>query len=903
MTATEYHALEIKKIYKELDTDEKGLSESEAKERLAKYGENKIELETKISKWKIFINQFKNLPVILLIIAAIISIFLGSISKDAEKKQESLFDAILIVLILVANAIFGFWQEYRAEKSIEALKKLTAPLARVLRDNEEMEISINLVVPGDVLILREGDIVPADARVIESISLHVDESALTGESVPVHKEIEELKSETALAERRNMVYMTSTVTRGKGRAIVTATNIHTEIGKIAKEIAEAEEKVTSFQIEVDDIGKKIAIGVGIIIAIIIITELLLHKGELDVIILTAVGLAVAAIPEGLPAVVTLALAIGTNKMAKQNALMRKLATVQNLGAIDIICTDKTGTLTENTMTVTNLFYDGKHMFVTGKGHETKGDFLCADQKCDYKEFELLLRCAVLCNDARVDKESGKFKGDPTEIAVLIPSYKAGYNLDDTRKNHIRIGEVPFSAERKMMSTANEFKGKKYVYLKGAPEIVLSKCNTIYENGKIKKITEKDKQRIIAENNKMANGALRVLGFAYKEGLKKTTEEEMEDDLVFIGLMGMIDPPREGVREAIDDCRSAGIRVVMITGDNRLTAEAIGKELGFGGESINGDGLDKLSNGDLQKLVEEVDIYARTSPKHKAMILKALKENDHVVAMTGDGVNDAPAIKNSDVGIAMGIRGTEVAKEASDMILVDDNFISIRNAIEQGRGISDNIKKFVNYLLGANLSEVLVIFIASIIGLGFPVTVAQLLWINLLTDGLPALALGVDPPAKDIMKRKPVSKNYRIINSHSVYFMFSLGVAATIPILFVFSVNLNDILKAQSIVFTLFVVKEMVKVELVRSYYHTDISANKWLTVAIVSSLLLQLIVLYTPLNEFFKTKPLGFADWLTITQSVLLFLVLHTIFMKIGNAIIFKREKDWQLSGDSTVRV
>ncbi len=365
LIATEFHALEIKKIYKELGTDGNGLSESEAKKRLLEYGENKIDLETKISKWKIFINQFKNLPVILLIIAAVISIILGSISEDAEKKQDSYIDSVLIVLILVANAIFGFWQEYRAEKSIDALKKLTAPLARVLRNNEEMEISINLVVPGDVLILREGDIVPADARIIESISLHADESTLTGESVPVQKDIKELKSETALAERKNMVYMSTPITRGKGKAIVVATNLHTEIGKIAKEISESEEKVTSFQIEVDDVGKKIAIGVGIIIAIIIITEVLLRKGELDVIILTAVGLAVAAIPEGLPAVVTLALAIGTNKMAKQNALMRKLATVQNLGAIDIICTDKTGTLTENTMTVSNIFYDIKFMFVTG----------------------------------------------------------------------------------------------------------------------------------------------------------------------------------------------------------------------------------------------------------------------------------------------------------------------------------------------------------------------------------------------------------------------------------------------------------------------------------------------------------------------------------------------------------
>ncbi len=886
----EFHSLEIKETYKELDCDEKGLSEREAAKRLERYGQNKIEIERKISPFGIFINQFKNLPVILLIIAAIVSAFLGYYSSDLEKKNDSYIDAALIVGILIANGIFGFWQEYKAEKSIEALKKLAAPIAHVLRSGQEIDAPISLIVPGDRIILREGDIVPADARVVESISLYTDESALTGESAPVHKESYALKADTPLAERENMLYMNATVTRGKGKAVIVATGLETEIGKIAKEIAEAEEKVTPFETEVEDLGRKIAIGVGIIIAIIMLIEFLLREGNIETIVVTAIGLAVAAIPEGLPAVVTLSLAIGTSKMLKQNALMRRLDTVQNLGAIDIICTDKTGTLTENIMTVTDMYYDKRYLFVTGSGHERKGDFLYGDKKYDHSDLKLLLECAILCNDAFLGKEN-IFRGDPTEIAILIPAYKAGYNIENIKNANKRVGELPFSAERKMMSTANESKGGKTSYVKGALEVILPLCKSIHLDGKVRKITAEDRQRITTENNKMANGALRVLAFAYKPGISSTSEKEMERDLVFVGLMGMIDPPRVGVKQAIDDCRNAGIRVIMITGDNKLTAEAIAKQLGFSGEGITGAELDRIGEGEkeLGKIVEKIDIYARTSPKHKTMILKALKAGGHIVAMTGDGVNDAPAIKNSDVGIAMGIRGTEVAKEASDMILLDDNFISIRNAMEQGRGISDNIKKFVSYLLGANLAEVLVVFFASLLGLGLPVTAAQLLWINLLTDGLPALALGVDPPSEDIMKRKPAPKNERIINRHSVYFMLAMGFAATPAYLYAFSINLGDFEKAQTVVFTLFVVIEMVKVELVREHYHSKLSTNRWLALAVASSLLLQLAVLYTPLGEFFRTKPLGFGDWIMIIQAVLMFLVLYKMIMQAKGMILDKK--------------
>ncbi len=880
----EWHAIAVKEILEKFNTSSKGLSDSEAKIRIEKYGRNSVAIEKKISPIDIFVNQFKNTLVLLLLLAAFVSLGISFLNPE----EADVIDAILIFAIVIANAVFGFVQEYKAEKSIEALTKMAAPLATVIRDGKEKEVPSEEVVPGDILLLGEGDKVAADARLIECFSIYADESMLTGESVPSLKREELIKEKTPLAERCNMVYMNTVVTRGKGLAVVVETALNTEIGKIAKEISEAPEKVTQFQIEIEDLGEKVSkITLGILI-IIAVTEFLLRTGDILFIFIAAVALGVAAIPEGLPAVVTLALSIATNRMLKQNALMRRLSTVQDLGSVDVICTDKTGTLTENIMTVTKIYLDGKSFDISGKGLELKGSFT---PNASLSELDLLLKCAVLCNDSRqVDSETGtKFKGDPTEVAVLIPAYKADFHIEDLRAKFKRVGEVPFSADRKLMSTANNDGKTTYSFVKGAPEIVLSGCTRIYEDGRIRKITTKDKLAVLEHNKKMASQALRVLGFAYKENPKSYAEKDLESDLIFLGLMGMIDPPRHGVKEAIDDCRLAGIRVIMVTGDNQYTAEAIGRELGFAGKAMTGNELDALSEHELSKIVQEIDIYARTSPKHKVMLLKALKKNNHVVCMTGDGVNDAAAIKNSDVGIAMGIRGTEVTKQASDMIILDDNFIAIRNAVAEGRATFDNIRKFVVYLLGANISEVLIVFLASITSLGVSPKIAiQLLWINLVTDGLPALALGVDPPSKGVMQKKPRKKDERIVDRDTFYFMFSIGISATIALiaLYAYVLSLGDKIKAQTLLFTIFVVFEMITVYAVRWRYKYNLLANKWLHLAVGLSLVLQLVILYTPLNTFFDIVPLSLGDWDELLLTVIGFLVILAIFMKLEPFIL-----------------
>lgn len=877
----EWHTLSVKEALKSLETSESGLSPEEAGRRLAEHGKNSIAIEKKISPLSIFINQFKNTLVILLLIAALVSLAVSYINPA----ESEVIDAILIFAIVVANAAFGFVQEYKAERSIEALTRMAAPRATVLRGGREYEIPSEEVVPGDVILLGEGDKVPADARLMECFSLYCDESSLTGESVPALKNPAPLKEKTALAERSDMAYMNSVVTRGRGSAIVVRTGLKTEVGKIAKEISEAPEKVTQFQLEIEDLGGKVSkITLGILV-VIAITEFLLRTGDILFIFIAAVALGVAAIPEGLPAVVTLALSIATNRMLKQNALMRRLSTVQDLGSVDVICTDKTGTLTENVMTVRRIYLDGKSFEVTGNGLEKEGEFRSSEGSV--RDLGMLLRCAILCNDAR--ESEGRFKGDPTEIAVLIPAYKAREDVLGLRSRYKRVGEVSFSAERKLMSTANSDGKSVYSFVKGAPEVVLSRCTHIMEGGKARRITQADRDGISAHNVEMASGALRVLGFALKEGPKSYEEADMEGGLVFLGLMGMIDPPRTGVREAIEDCRSAGIRVIMITGDNQYTAEAIGRELGFSGKTLTGEQLDSMGEAELSRMVEEVSIYARTSPKHKVMLLKALKERGHVVCMTGDGVNDAAAIKNSDVGIAMGIRGTEVTKQASDMIVLDDNFITIRNAVAEGRATFDNIRKFVVYLLGANISEVLVVFIATVSALGISPKIAiQLLWINLVTDGLPALALGVDPPSGGIMKRKPRKKGERIVNRDTFYFMVAIGLCATISLMVMYSFALSggDTVRAQTLLFTIFVVFEMAAVYLVRWRYRYSLFANKWLHLAVLLSLALTVALLYGPFGSFFGTVPLTVEDWDEMIITVIFFLALVAVAMKIEPLVL-----------------
>lgn len=866
----DWHSLSAEQALKELKSRKGGLSASEARQRLEEYGSNSIRITRRVSAWKIFLDQFRNLLVLLLLAAAIVSFGVSMMNPE----EADFIDAILIFIIVIANAVFGFVQEYKAERTMEELGKMSAPAATVLREGREQDIPADQVVPGDILVLGEGDKVAADARIVESFSLYTDQSMLTGESIPVSKWAKRLKAKTNLAERNNMVFMNSVITRGRGIAIVTGTGLKTEMGSIAKEISEAPEKVTRFQIEIEDVGRKIAYITLFVLIIIAAVEFLLHTGDILFIFIAAVALGVAAIPEGLPAVVTLALSIATNRMLKQNGLMRRLSTVQDLGSIDVICTDKTGTLTENVMTVEKIYLDGESFEVSGRGLSKEGKFT-PNIGGRLRDLDPLLQCAILCNDSR--EVDGRFKGDPTEIAILIPAYKAGMDVDGTRRKFKRVDEIPFSAERKMMSTLNSDGENEFAFVKGAPEAILERCTRMRAGRKERKLTKKDLESFGRHNERMASDALRVLAFAYKRNPRSHKEEDVEQDLIFLGMMGMMDPPREGVKQAVDDCRNAHIRVIMITGDNKYTALAIGEKLGFGDKALTGEELDNLSEEALAEAVEEVDIYARTSPHHKVMLLKALKKNDHIVCMTGDGVNDAAAMKNSDVGIAMGIRGTEVTKQASDIILLDDNFITIRNAIREGRGTFDNIRKFVTYLLGANISEVMVVFFATITALGISPKIAiQLLWINLLTDGLPALAIGVDPPAKDAMTSKPRRKHERMIDSDTFYFLGSIGFAATAAIisLYAFVMGGGDTVKAYTMLFTSFVVLEMITVYVVRWRYGSDSLSNRWLHIAVLVSILLQLAILYTPLSELFMIKPLTLDDWLLIGLDQIAYAVL-----------------------------
>jgi Ca2+-transporting ATPase len=880
-----YHAEPVGSIFKSLRTSEAGIGSDEARKRLSESGPNSVMIRKKISPLSIFISQFKNILVILLIIAALVSFSLSIL----DPAHADMLDAILISAIVLANAAFGFVQEYKAEKTIEALSMMSAPKASVIRDGKEVSIPSEDVVPGDVLILSEGDKVAADARLIEAFSLYADESMLTGESVPSHKSPGTVPEGTPLAERSNMAHMNTVITRGRATAVVVQTGLRTEVGKIAKEISEAPEKVTRFQTEIEDVGKKVSLITLAILVVIAVSEFLLRTGDILFIFLAAVALGVAAIPEGLPAVVTLTLSIATNRMLKKNALTRRLSTVQDLGSVDIICTDKTGTLTENVMTVTRMYFDWKEFEVKGKGLDKSGRFLIGSREMEGKEAALslapLLHCGILCNDAREVEEGGKrrFKGDPTEIAILIPAYKTGMAVEEIRLKCKRVGEVPFSAERKMMSSANKEGAITTSFVKGAPEELIGKCVNILEGGKKRRITDKDVSRLLFQNERMAKSALRVIGFASKEDPGSFDERGMEDGLTFIGLMGMIDPPREGVKEAVQDCREAGIRVIMITGDNRFTAEAIGKDLGFSGGSLTGAELDSISEDELRKAVQGVDIYARTSPKHKVLILKALQGAGHCVCMTGDGVNDAAAIKSSDVGIAMGIRGTEVTKQASDMIVLDDNFITIRDAIAEGRGTFDNIRKFVVYLLGANISEVLIVFLATVLPLGISAKIAiQLLWINLVTDGLPALALGVDPPSVGIMRRKPRRKDEPILDGKTMYFLCAIGLSATVAILalYAYMVSLGDLIKAQSALFSTFVIIEMLIVYIVRMRFDSSLISNPWLHAAVFLSLALQAAITFTPLNAFFGIVPLGLGEAEEIGAALIGFLVLLYLLVR-----------------------
>jgi len=863
----DYYNYSVNKVLDEFKTSSKGLSQQEAEKRLEKYGLNEIKEKKKISPFQIFFNQFKSPLIYILLFAIIITLLIGEYT-----------DSVIISIIVVVNAVLGFAQEYKAEKSIEALKKLTSLKAIVLRDGNKKRILAKELVPGDIIRLEEGEKIPADARLIEVISLETHESALTGESTPIAKEINFIKGKKSIAEQSNMIFSGTVITRGRGKAIVVRTGMKTEIGKIAEMMQSEKEKQTPLQLTLAKFGKLLGIAV-IIVSIIVFLTGILRGNEVIEMFKAAIALAVAAIPEGLPAVVTITLALGVTRLVRKNALVRKLHSVETLGCTNVICTDKTGTLTKDEMTVKQLFVNNKLIEVTGQGYSKKGVFLDST----LNDYEFLLRVSALCNNASISNK--EIFGDPTEIALLVCAAKATFFRENLEQDFPRIHELPFDSERKMMTTIHKNKGREIAFVKGAPKQIIDNCSFYYDNGNIIKLTNSKKEEFLEKNREMASKALRVLAMAFRELPKKTkySTKAVEKDLIFVGFTGMIDTPRAEIKDAIELCRKAGIRVIMLTGDQRTTAKAIGIQIGLidkDDKVITGMDIMGLSEMEFDNLVKEVNIFARISPSDKIKIVDSLKKYGNVVAMTGDGVNDAPALKKADIGIAMGITGTDVSKEASDMILLDDNFASIVNAVEEGRGIYDNIKKFVEYLLSSNLGEILVIFVAILIGMPLPLIAIHILWINLATDGLPALALSVDPAEPGIMERKPRKKDSKIFSKNIVLRMMAVGIIMCIGTLalFKFYDPINNLVYAQTIAFSTLMMFQMFNVLNCRSeknsLFKIGVFSNRYLIGAIIISILLQVMVIYTPLATFFKTIPLSLIDWayvVLMSSTVLIF--------------------------------
>jgi len=794
-----WHEKKIDEVAINLKTSLNGLNSEEAKQRLVEYGYNELKEKKKRTALRMFLEEFKDVFIILLLVATAFSAAIGYYESlsDPTKGLETYSDAIVIGIIVLLVVIAGFVQEYRAEKALEALKKLTVPKAHVIRNGKEEIIPAKEVVPGDVLVIESGDSMPADARLIEAVELKTDEAVLTGESTPVNKSLDILEPETPIAERSNMVFTATHAIYGRGKAIVTSTGMSTEFGKIAELVQTAEEEETPLERKLDRFAKKIAIVVTAVCAIIFALEAFeaLSIGfKLESFIeafMSSISLAISAVPEGLPAIVTISLALGAREFAKRNAIIRKLSSAESLGATTIICSDKTGTLTKGEMTVRKLYCNGKITEVTGVGYEPKGEFHQSTSSINPKndnDLSLLLKIGALCNNARLDiiNNAWSIIGDPTEGSLIVAAAKAGFEQKELEREYPRKNEIPFTSERKRMTTVHSTpEGEQVAYVKGAPEIVLERCAYIMKNGEVKKLTSKDKNEILKVNETLASDALRMLAMAYKKlpnSANTLDEEKVESNLVFVGLEGMIDPPREEAIKANQVCQQSGIKAVMITGDHKLTAIAVAKEIGILKENsivLTGTELDKIGDEEFNKIVEDVAVYARVSPEHKLRIVNALKAKGHIVAMTGDGVNDAPAVKSADVGVSMGISGTDVTREASDLVLTDDNFATIVKAVEEGRVIYDNIRKYARFLLACNFDEVLVIGLFAILGGIFgstmfplPLLPSMILWINLVTDGAPAVSLATDPPDEDVMERKPRKPDEGILHGMGAFIMAS-----------------------------------------------------------------------------------------------------------------------------------
>jgi Ca2+-transporting ATPase len=841
-----------------------GLSAKQAEQKLKEYGYNEIKEKNSFNAIKLLIKQFTSPILIILIIAGILSWAIGFLPGQ----EGHAVDSILIIIIVLLSGLSGFAQEYKSEKTARALKKMANPTATVIRDGEIREIGTKYLVPSDVIILNQGDFIPADGKVLKTEGLlHINESALTGESEQVGKKI------------GGKVYKGTFVDAGGGAVEITATGMDTEIGSIADSLQSMEEVQTGFQREVASFSKKIILALSGII--VVFTVAAVFKYNFYQSLLTAISLAVSSIPEGLPAVLAIVLSMGAGRMAKQNALVKRMAAVESAGATQVICTDKTGTLTKNEMTVRYLYNNNNVI-----GHKEK--------KAIKEKADSLVRCGILCNNARkrIDN-SGKriYYGDQTEVALLKFADRIGMTNKNLSAKWNRLTENPFSSKRKMMSVVCGSKDnkEKTLYAKGAPEVLVKKCDRVLRNGREEEIKQQDRKKILKQMEDFASQGLRVLGFAYKKNVDEQKAEKEEEKMCWLGLQAMIDPPHKGVKQALADCYLAGIRVIMITGDNSLTARAIAEEVGFKNlEVVSGDELDKMDDKELEeKLNNGVNIFARTSPFHKFDISKILQRK-YSVAMTGDGVNDALAIKRADVGIAMGKNGTDTSKEAADIILLDDNFATIRNAVREGRRIFNNIKKFLNYLLTSNVSEVIVLFIATLfMSLKEPILLpAHLLWINLMTDGLPALALGKDPAERDIMKKPPREKGAPLIDGKLFYYIVGIGLwlSLILLVMFLYVRAVEDFLTARTVLFTGFVLLEFSVIVSVRVRENIKWSSNWWLNFALIGSLGMQLLILYTPLNQFFHISPhgLGVFEWAVLAMGFILSCLGVIVITKIG---------------------
>jgi Ca2+-transporting ATPase len=891
-----YHVMTADRVVAALGTDiVRGLTAAEAERRAAHYGPNELHAESKAPAWRMFIEQFNDFMIWVLFAAVAISAFEGQVPE-----------AIAITAILMLNGILGFVQEHRAEQALEALKQMSAPSATVIRGGLETDVPATGLVPGDIILLESGDRVPADARLVMAAALRAEEASLTGESTPVSKVVDVVADpEAALGDRHNSVFAGTSISVGRGRAVVTATGQATEIGRIADLLAAQEDHKTPLQEELKRLGKTIALAVLAIAAIVFVVEVwrtlagtgmtLLDafrspeaRASITTALLVAISLAVAAIPEGLPAIVTVALSLGVRRMAGHNAVVRKLHAVETLGSTSFICSDKTGTLTRNEMTV-------RRLVVGADGAEVLPDFALRpdDAEPRHADRELLLEIAASCNDAHFSAD-GLLLGDPTETALIVLAERLA--SDPVRPR--RIGEIPFDSQRKRMTTVHEIDGGRVAYMKGGADVVVGLCTHALLRGETVPMDEALRDRLHALNAELASGGYRTLAFAHRTlgGAEDATSGEIERDMIYVGIMGLLDPPRAEVAAAIAECHRAGIHVAMVTGDHALTARAVGAEIGLleGRLVLTGAEIAAMTDDELCAAAEETRIYARVDPEHKLRIVDALKRRGHVVAMTGDGVNDAPALKKADIGVAMGRIGTDVSREAADMVLSDDNFATIVEAVRQGRSVYDNLRKFILFLLSCNMSEVLIVFTTALLAPEPALLPLQLLWINLVTDGLPALALGVDPGSPRVMDRPPRGSEESILTPRRQFETVVQGTLITLGALAMYLavrygwIAVDGARHAQTMLFTTIVLSQLLHAfnfrSETRSVFRLETLRNKWLVGAFVGSVCLQAMVIYTPaMQTLFRTQPLGMRDWAAVLLASILPMVLIDA-MKVASA-------------------